>query len=156
MVWLARIWAMRGYLKNIWFIVKLVISYRHNIFIKGLFMTEQVYGVKETIEVIALGLAFGKAMALSFTDDGKLNLADFAKFAPVVPLFMPAVTDIKLVPQEITHINEASLEQIKSFILDNAKDIPGINEKWLQVASGALKMGLGLMEVIEAFKKPVV
>jgi hypothetical protein len=109
--------------------------------------------VKETLEVIALGLEVARAIGASLSDDGKINFADLAKFGEVAKAIMPAIADIKLVPQEITSLNETGMEEIKIFILDRAKEIPGINEKWLTVASGALKMGMGLLEVIEAMKK---
>lgn len=112
-----------------------------------------VYDITNTLEVIALGLGLTQATIASISDDGKITWADAAKLSPIAPLVMPAIKDIALVPKELADLQEDELVRIKEFIIANASSIPGINEKWLAVASGVLKMGMGLLEVIEAMKK---
>lgn len=160
MALLARLYALKGYLKYFWLLVKVIFRFwrygnakKHAL--KEIYMTG-LYDINNTIEVIALGLGMTQAVIESIADDGKITWADASKLTPVTPLVVPAIKDIALVPKEIADIQEDELIRIKEFIITNASHIPGINEKWLKVASGVLKMGLGLLETLEAFKKSVV
>lgn len=158
MLWLQRLWALKGYLSYFFGAVKMLFRWERSVknsaslLVKENLMVGQ-YDIGNTLEVIALGLALTGGVIAALGDDHKINLNDIPKFSATGALILPAVKDIALVPKEIMDIQPAELERIKDFIILNGKDVPGINEKWLVIASGALKMGLGLLEMLEGFKK---
>jgi hypothetical protein len=156
MLWLQKIWALRSYLSYAVGAVKLMFSWIRSFKttpVKETFMVGQ-YDIANTKEVLALGLTLTADVIAAYADDKKVNLADWPKFTNLGVLVVPAIKDIRMVPKELGDIQESELIELKEFVIAQGKDIPGINEKWLKVASASLKMGLGLLEMIEAFQKP--
>lgn len=112
-------------------------------------------GIVETLQVIDFGLTIGKGIGQSMTDDGKITLADLPKFLPALMAVPAAIEGIQLVPVEVKDLDTAELEEIKTHIMQGAAEIPGLDAKWMSVADGALKIGFGAMQIIQALKKPV-
>lgn len=156
MFWLQKLWALRGYLSYVVGAVKLILSWIRSLKkpVKEISFMAGQFDIQNTKEVLAFGMALSGDVVAAYGDDKKINLADWSKFTNLGTLFVPAIKDIKMVPKELGDIQESELIEIKDFVITQGKDITGINEKWLSVASAALKIGLGIMEMIEAVKKP--
>lgn len=111
--------------------------------------------IKETKEVIDFGLAVGSGIAQALQDDGKITLADITKFMPAVLALPAAILDVQKVPVELKDLSQEELLEIQNHIMSQAGSIPGLDEKWLQIANGAFKIGAGLLDIFTALKKPV-
>lgn len=109
------------------------------------------YGIKETLEVIDLGLAIGYGIGKSY-EDGKFQATDIANFMPAVMEIPDALTGIGEVPNELADLSEEEVVQIKNHILNKAADIPGIEDSWMEYARGALLIGHGIMVIVNARK----
>ena len=114
-------------------------------------MTE-LYGIKETKEVIGVILDIALATVASFTDDGKFNAADLAKYLPAIVALPEAISGCTLIPAEIKDFHEGEMEELKAYVIEKAKAIPGIEAKWLKVASGCLTIARGGLEIADAFR----
>jgi len=54
----------------------------------------QQFGIKETTEVIDLGLALGNSVFQSLQDDGKITFGDVPKFGPALLAVAPAIEGV--------------------------------------------------------------
>jgi hypothetical protein len=100
---------------------------------------EAQFGVKETCEVIDLGIAIANGAVKSLKDDGKITFGDVGNFGEAAMAFPAAITDIGKVPGELSHLDEAGLNQIKDHILAR---FPDIGDKWKVIATESLKLGI--------------
>jgi hypothetical protein len=104
-------------------------------------------GVKETKEVVALGLALGKAV-VSIADDGKVSVLELAKLIPVVPKISQGVTGLKDVPAELADMDAAELQEL----LDMVEAELGKEYAAKPVVEGLLQLGLAVLQVVKDLK----
>ncbi len=109
-------------------------------------------GVKEFKEALAPVIDAALALVAAKMDDGKINTADLAKFLPAVMEIPAAIEGCTEIPAELKDFHAEDFEDIKAFVLEKAKNIPGIEAKWMKVVSGALKIIEGGIEVGDAFR----
>lgn len=117
----------------------------------GIYMTE-LYGIKETQEVIGVVLDVALATVSAFTDDGKFTTADLTKYLPAIMEIPEAIAGCTMLPAELKDFHEGEMEELKAFVIEKAKAIPGIELKWLKVASGCLTIARGGLEIADAFR----
>lgn len=106
-------------------------------------------GIKNTLEVIDLGMAISGAVVSSMKD-GKVDSADVPNLFPLFPVLMPAIEDLDQIPTELSDIDAAELETIKDHILTK---LPAIGGEWMTFASECLKAGIALYRAIKAYPK---
>lgn len=119
---------------------------------KGVTPMAEQFGIKETKEVIALVLDIALAFVAAKTDDGVINTADLPKFLAPVMEIPQAVEGITQIPAELKDFHESEMAEIKDYVIQKAAAIPGIETKWLKVASGCLTIARGGIEIWDAFK----
>lgn len=112
------------------------------------------FGVKETCDVLAVGLDIGYGCGASIKDDGKITLSDAVNFMPAVLDIPPALENCMVIPSELTELDDEDMGQIRDFVLERGAKIPGIQQKWLRVATGAFKIGSGVVDIIGAIREP--
>ncbi len=105
--------------------------------------------IKETLEVIDLGLALSGAVVASLKD-GKIDSVDVPNLFPLFTVLMPAIEGIDQIPTELSDIDAVELETIKDHIL--AK-LPSIGGEWMGFASECLKAGIAIYRTIQAYPK---
>ncbi len=113
---------------------------------------EEIYGIKETKEVIGVVLDIALATVGAFTDDGKFTISDLGKYLPAIVELPEAISGCTMLPAELKDFHESEVEEIKLFVIEKAKAIPGIEAKWLKVASGCLTIARGALEIADAFR----
>jgi hypothetical protein len=112
------------------------------------------FGVKETCDVLAVGLDIGYGVGASLQNDGKINAADIVNFMPAVMDVPPAFDGSTLIPGELSELDEEDLAKIRDFVFEKGAKIPGIKESWLKIATGAFKIGSGLLDIVAATRTP--
>ena len=115
-------------------------------------MEQQAFGIQETKDVIIFGMDVAIGVGSSLADDGKITGGDAHKFTPALFSLPGAITGIDQLPKELAELNEAEMEEIKALVLEKGAAIPGIQEKWLKVAAGAIKAAQGIREILVAVK----
>jgi len=111
----------------------------------------QQFGIKETTEVIDLGLALGNGVFQSLQDDGKITFGDVPKFGPALLAVAPAIEGVTQVPFELKELSDSELEQIRAHV--QAK-LPEIGDRWFVVATESLNIGMSAFRMYKAFQVP--
>jgi hypothetical protein len=104
--------------------------------------------IKETKEAIKFGMAVGAGVFQSLKDDGKITLADASNFFGAVLELPTAIMGANQIPAELSDLSDSELVEIRDMVLSS---LPGIGDKWLQVAKGALSIAGGALTVYSAF-----
>lgn len=146
--------------KCAWPFIKLAAEYyclRHNKkryepFTRKDFTMPNTIGVKEFKEALAPVIDVALALVAAKLDDGKINTADLPKFLPSVMEIPAAIEGCTEIPAELKDFHSEDMEEIKAFVIEKAKNVPGIEQKWLKVVSGALKIIDGGLEIGDAFR----
>lgn len=120
-------------------------------FMKGDFMGGQ-YGVSAILAIAAFGLDIGYGIQASLSDDGKISPSDFPKFMPAVMDVPNLISALPNISKEFVELDEEDLFKVRDYILEKASHIPGVTDKWLDIAKGAFKVGAGLLEIMAAMK----
>lgn len=68
-------------------------------------------GIKETLEVIDLAKKLGEAVTAAKAD-GSIDWRDLTKLGPVLVQMRTAVTDGKLIPEELKELDAAEAEEL--------------------------------------------
>jgi hypothetical protein len=112
--------------------------------------TEEVvsYGLKETKEAVAFGIALGEAVDVSLAD-GKIGLDDAMNFYNAVLKAGDAFSDIGLVAKELGDLDAAERQELQDFV-EAEFDIA--NDKLEEVIECALETVLQVYELVEKFK----
>lgn len=109
-------------------------------------------GIKEFKEALAPVIDVALALVAAKLDDGKINTADLPKFLPSVMEIPAAIEGGTMIPTELKDFHSEDFEELKAFVIEKAKNVPGIEAKWMKVVSGALKIIDGGLEIADAFR----
>lgn len=108
------------------------------------------YGLKETKEAVAFGIALGEAVDVSLADDGKIGLNDAMNFYNAILKAGDAFADIGLVPKELGDLDAAERQELQDYV-EAEFDIA--NDKLEEAIECALKTVLQVYELVDCFKK---
>jgi len=114
-------------------------------------MTEEVtkLGIKETKDVVLFMTALGMDIMESFDDDGKLTGGDLVNFSDTFLATLPAFTGIDQVIPEVKDLDAAEILELKDLIVGR---LPGIGDKWIDVAENAIMAGYHIFKVVSAMR----
>lgn len=104
--------------------------------------------LKDTKELLALGLTLGNAIG-SAMEDGQIDVTDLTQFIQVIPKVSPAVLGLENVDDEI----KAAKEKDWQGLVDYAKeefDIP--QDKIEHAVETALDVAMKIVHLVEMFK----
>lgn len=104
-------------------------------------------GIKETKEVVKLGIGIGDALKGAMSD-GKLGLDDVMYLVPLATLVGPAVDNIKAVPSELADLDAAEAAELVADVAASHGD-----SKAGRIAAKGLKVGLAVAELLAAIKE---
>lgn len=110
----------------------------------------EALGIKETLEVIDLGLLIGGAVTTALKDDGKITFSDVPAFGPALFAVAPALDNVQAVVPELKDLDDKELAEIKNHIESR---IPDIGVKWLVVAKESLNIGVSAYKLVAALRK---
>lgn len=113
-----------------------------------------ILGVDAILSIVGFGLNIGYGISSAISDDGKLTPADFPKFMPALIEVPSVISALPKLGAEIMELDEEDLYKVRDFVCEKAAHIPGVKEQWLLIATGAFKMGAGLLDIMAAVKKP--
>jgi hypothetical protein len=105
-------------------------------------------GIKETKEVIALGIHISQGIELSLADN-EWTISDAFNFFQALQATPAAIMDIDHVPQELLDLDETELAEIEALVKEI---IPGVKDEWLQIARNALKIVMAAKEIYDLVK----
>jgi len=105
--------------------------------------------IKNTLEVITLGAAMGKAFA-GAKEDGKIGVEDLGQLIQIIPALGPALADISRVPDELKAIDAAELAEIKAAVVEVVGDVA--DDKAVDIAKASLDLGLAAYDLMQAIK----
>lgn len=104
--------------------------------------------IKNTLEVVAFGVALAKAIEAAKAD-GKLDLQDVAHLFPVAPLVVPMVDGIGQIPKELGDLDEVELEAL---MLEASKILGGgVPAQTVKKVRAALKFAHAGYDLYAAF-----
>lgn len=107
-----------------------------------------MYGIKETKEVVGFALSLGEGLA-AVLDDG-VSLGDALKFIEAARRAPAALSDLSMVPKEITDLDESEKAELKAFVAEDF-DIP---QEGIETAvKAALIVAIELSEILKLLKK---
>lgn len=104
------------------------------------------YGVKETLDVVDLGLSLlvvGK-QALA---DGKVNFNDVGLILSVFPKVQPAIDNAGQVPKELSELDEQDSAAVISYVKARLPEVTD-DAKARLIAEKAFKVGLASAELL--------
>lgn len=110
-------------------------------------------GIAELKDVLAFGLDLGSALWLAKQDDGKIDFKDLPKFISCLVLLPKALIDVSKVPEEIKDLDENEMLEIKDLVIGKISNLPNAGLVWLQYANAAIKIAIGVMELLNLSKK---
>lgn len=105
------------------------------------------YGIKETKEVLDMGIAAVAAYRGAMAD-GRIDLNDLAHLIPLAGVVGPAIEGIEKVPAELQDLTKEEHEELKAH-LDGKLG----NGAWDKVGVEIFKAGLHLARALTIFKK---
>ena len=114
-------------------------------------MATEVLQIKEAKELLSFAIAIVAATTKSL-EDGKFEMGEIANYVPALMQAPTAFDGITVAFEELKNIDEAGLIDLKDFVLEQGKNIPGIEAKWLEVARGALLVAQGLLVAFKSVK----
>lgn len=83
------------------------------------------FNVKNTEEVIALGLGLAKVLRTAKQNDGRIDAGDLGLLVNLFPLLGPAVEDLSLVDDELKDLDSAEAKRLLQFV---ASHVAGVVE----------------------------
>ena len=105
-------------------------------------------GIKETKEVIALGIHISQGIELSLADNA-WTISDALNFFQALQATPAAIMDIDKVPAELLDLDQAELAEIEALVKEM---IPGVQQEWIDIARNALKIVLAAKEIYDLVK----
>jgi hypothetical protein len=105
-------------------------------------------GINDLKDVALAGAAFGNAIYSAIADDGKINLADAAKFFTPVMKLPAAISGIGNVPAEIDDLQESEIEEIKKLIADELDIKTNVEE----IVTYSIELIWQVKELVEKIK----
>lgn len=105
-------------------------------------------GIKETKEVVVLGLVLAKAVVDS-VKDGSFSLGDAITLMKVIPKIAPAVKDASAIPAELADLDAAELDEILKAVSDEL----GTDYAHKEYVEMAAKGVLMLLQLVLELKK---
>lgn len=105
-------------------------------------------GIKETKEVVVMGMAVAKAIADS-VKDGQFSVGDAITLLRVIPKIAPAVKDGAQIPAELKDLDAAELEELLLAVSDEIGPDYAHKEYVEMAAKGALM----LLQLVLELKK---
>ena len=111
-------------------------------------MTENKYGIKETLEVFEATDQLVELYDAVIGDDGNVNAKDIPALLTKGPsaanAVLTAVQGGDLIPKELTNLNEQEKEQIMLAFGDKVHDV-----RYQKVFRGIVQIADGLTEIIQ-------
>ena len=110
---------------------------------------EQMFGVKETIEVLTFGFDFSEAVQMAKTNDGKVDWKDAGLFFGLAVGSLPkAISGIQNVPKELSELSEEERDEIVMYFSDRF-DLT--KDKLEELIEKTLKVVLDLVDVVSGY-----
>ena len=106
-------------------------------------------GIKETKEVVLLGLTLAKCIA-DVAKDGSFSVGDVGFILKLVPKVAPAVKDVNQVPSELKDLDGAELDELLKVVSDEL----GADYAQKELVEMAAKGALMLLQLVLELKKP--
>lgn len=107
------------------------------------------YGIKETKEMVAFGIAVGEAIDQSLADNGKIGLEDAMKFYNAVLAAGSAFDNAGLIAKEVKDMDQAERDELYAYV-EAEFDIA--NDKLEEVIEVALATALQVYKLVETIK----
>lgn len=107
------------------------------------------YGIKETKEVLAFGVALGMAIDKSLADDGKISLADAANLVDPLMKAPAALSGITEVGLELSDLSDAEKQELYEYA---KAELKLSSEKIEAVVEEALGLALSLGKIVALLK----
>lgn len=105
-------------------------------------------GIKETKEVVIMGMAVAKAIT-DCVKDGNFSTGDIFALIKVIPKIAPAVKDGAQIPAELADMDAAELDELLLAVSDEL----GPNYAHKEYVEMAAKGGLMLLQLVLELKK---
>lgn len=106
-------------------------------------------GIKETKEVVILGLTLAKTIA-DCAKDGTFGMGDIGSIIKLVPKIAPAVKDANQIPQELKDLDAAEMQEL----LDAVSAELGADYAHKEYVEMAAKGAFMLLQLVLELKKP--
>ena len=106
-------------------------------------------GIKETKDVIALGIHISKGIEQSL-EDGEWSIKDAFNFFEALKSTPEAIIGIDKVPAELADLDQAELAEIEVMVKEL---IPGVKEEWMDIARNAIKIVMAAKAIYDSIKK---
>jgi hypothetical protein len=104
------------------------------------------YSVKNTLEVVDLGIAVGVGLK-NAKADGKLDLSDIQHVFPVVFSLQPAIDELGVVPKELGELDQEELALIVAHVASKLPQVTD-NARVLKLAGAYLEAGLAVAKAV--------
>lgn len=105
-------------------------------------------GIKETKEVVVMGLALAKSIA-DCVKDGNFSSGDIFSLIKVIPKIAPAVKDASQIPSELGDLDAAELDELLKCVSDEI----GADYAHKEYVEMAARGGLMLLQLVLELKK---
>lgn len=101
-------------------------------------MPEGKVGIEETLDWVRFFCKIGIDTGKSLADDGKITWSDSINYADSFLALPEAIAGSTSVISEIKDLDPEEIEQIRTVIVEECGNIPGVSEDWQAIASEAL------------------
>jgi len=109
-----------------------------------------VYGVKNTIEAVDLGLSIGVAVK-NARADGTIDAADVVHLIPAVAKVGPAVADAALIPKEVGELDAEDATQIVASVQSRLPELG--DARAVAIAGKSLAVAVAVAELVSEIRK---
>ncbi len=107
-------------------------------------------GVKETKELISLGIALEKAVVAAKAD-GKIDINDLPLLLAVLPKLQPAIDGIDQIPAELKDLSAPEAADVVAYVMAELAIGEG---KAKEVALKAVALGVAALDLFRTIQAP--